>query len=86
MSGICIICGRPLNESQYSSDKQYKSCPRCSERNGKQHVYYPYPKSFGVTDKRASKNSPEGAQSYCTICRGRGINCSSQILCKDIVK
>ena len=86
MCNVCVICGRPLNESQYSKDKSYKSCPRCSKQNGKQHVYYRYPKHFGVTDKRSSRNSPEGAQSYCTSCRGNNINGSPQILCKDIIK
>ena len=86
MSKVCEICGKPLNESQYSNDKRYKSCPKCSTKNGKQHVYYTYPESFGVTNTRTTKNSPEGAQSYCTSCRGNNVNCFPQILCKDINK
>lgn len=66
----CEHCGERLNRSVYSPDNRLKSCPRCSKTNGKYHVFHPYPGDFGVTEKRSSGNSPEGAQSYCTTCRG----------------
>lgn len=62
---LCKKCGRPLNESQYSKDRKYKSCPRCSAMNGEEHVYFPYPREFGTTVKRISANHPDGPQSYC---------------------
>lgn len=49
---LCRNCGKPLNESQYSRDGRYKSCPRCSVLNGEEHVYFPYPSEFGTTDKK----------------------------------
>ena len=48
MSDNCRICGKSLNISQYSEDGKYKSCPSCSQNNGKEHVYYEYPEHFGL--------------------------------------
>lgn len=84
MSGNCQHCGKPLNESQYRNNKQYKSCPKCSRDNGKEHVYYEYPSSFGTTPLRASSSSPEGAQSYCVPCRGQNGIVSNGILCSKL--
>lgn len=64
----CTHCNRPLNKGQYHED--LKSCPKCSTRNGQEHVFYKYPKAFGTTPKRASARRPEGPQSYCVACRG----------------
>lgn len=66
----CSHCGKPLNQSQYRKEKKYKSCPRCSQADGNQHIYYEYPQEFGITSLRSSPNSPEGAQSHCQVCRG----------------
>lgn len=84
MSKECTHCRKPLNESQYRKNKQYKSCPKCSTKNGKEHVYYEYPSSFGTTLNRASQNNPEGPQSYCIPCRSeKGIVCGG-ILCSEL--
>lgn len=61
----CKYCGKPLNKSQYSSDETYKSCPRCSEIDGNEHIFFPYPITFGDTTKRSSDNHPDGPQSWC---------------------
>ena len=37
----CTHCSRPLNEGQFHGN--LKSCPRCSTRNGQEHVFYPFP-------------------------------------------
>lgn len=66
----CSHCGKELSLSVYNADKTMKSCPRCSQANGQYHVFHPYPSYFGTTGKRSSSRSPEGAQSYCTNCRG----------------
>lgn len=66
----CKHCGRDLSLSVYNDNKTMKSCPRCSQADGQYHVFHSYPSDFGVTDKRASSRSPEGAQSYCVNCRG----------------
>lgn len=68
---ICRHCGKPLNGSQYRLNREYKSCPKCSVEDGNEHIYYQYPSFFGTTPLRASQNTPDGAQSYCTRCRGK---------------
>lgn len=80
----CKSCNKPLSESQYKNQKSLKSCPLCSVNNGDYHVYYRYPEAFGTTSKRATQNSPEGAQSYCTSCRGNQGPTLSAILCSDL--
>lgn len=79
----CNHCRVDLSRSIYNSDKTMKSCPKCSQANGQYHVFHPYPASFGVTDKRASSSSPEGAQSYCVNCRG-GNPPKVGTLCRDV--
>lgn len=66
---ICPICHQPLNETQWKKEKQYKSCPCCSQ-NAKIHIFYKYPEAFGNTPLRATTNNPDGPQSYCENCRG----------------
>lgn len=66
---ICKFCGKQLEDSQYSKNMKYKSCPRCSVISGEEHVYFRYPNSFGYTPKRESSIHPEGPQSYCVIHR-----------------
>ena len=61
----CQHCGKPLNISQHTADGIYKSCPRCSAKDGEEHIFFPYPDSFGETTKRSSDNHPEGPQSWC---------------------
>lgn len=83
--GLCKNCNRPLNESQYKKigETTYKSCPRCSSNNGEEHVYYEYPSGFGETEKRASSAHPNGPQSYCVPCRGKGNGNLLGKLCSD---
>lgn len=66
---LCVYCGRQLSEAQDMNNGQ-KSCPKCSQLNtNKKHVYYPE-SDFGHTDKRITRNNPEGIQSWCQKCRG----------------
>jgi hypothetical protein len=75
---LCKHCGKPLNQSQYRRrDRTYKSCPRCSVEDGEEHIYYEYPSCFGTTPLRSTESTPDGAQSYCQLCRG-GKRCPHQ--------
>ena len=65
----CEHCGKSLHRRQWSKTKAWKSCPHCSIANGRQHIFYEYPDGFGRTDARATKDTPEGPQSYCEACR-----------------
>lgn len=70
MGKICRHCGQPLHESQYADGETLKSCPKCSAEDGEEHIFYPYPGRFGQSEKRSSVSTPDGAQSWCTRCRG----------------
>lgn len=69
----CNCCGQRLNSGmihkKHSSGRKFKSCPHCSEANGGEHIFHPYPASFGQTPARVSKRNPDGDQSYCIECR-----------------
>lgn len=69
MGKVCQFCGKPLNVSQYAQGGTLKSCPKCSAEDGEEHIFYPYPGSFGTSPKRVSASIPDGAQSWCARCR-----------------
>ena len=80
----CINCKEELTKSVYNSERTLKSCPRCSQNNGKYHVFHPYPSDYGTTPLRSSSTNPDGPQSYCESCRGGntprpGIECHEVI-------
>lgn len=70
--GFCSVCGSPLNRSQRDEAGFWKSCPGCSRRNRRVHIYHRFPDAFGVSVERVSGSDPEGAQSYCVGCRSSG--------------
>jgi len=80
----CQHCHQPLNVSQYNARRTVKSCPNCSTINGKHHVYYAYPDEFGTTALRATASTPDGAQSYCTACRGGQTPTATSIPCRMV--
>ena len=70
----CVCCGKKLNvgmihKTDPLTGKKFKSCPHCSDANGSEHVFHPYPASFGQTPARKTKKNPDGYQSYCYDCR-----------------
>jgi Protein of unknown function (DUF3553) len=73
----CSVCQVALNRSRRTRDGNWKSCPECSVRDGMEHVFWPYPESFGVSQARISGEDAEGAQSHCAGCRSRGANYGS---------
>jgi hypothetical protein len=83
-AATCRACGERLNESQWSTSRTWKSCPKCSARDGSQHIFYEYPDAFGTTEHRVSEASPDGAQSYCEACRTKGEH-ARPLPCADAV-
>ena len=82
----CTHCGLPLDESQFTDGKKWKSCPRCSQAHGSQHVFLPCPEAFGTTPRRVTGPNPEGFQSHCTPCRERNPpDLAAGTLCSDLV-
>ena len=78
---LCTVCKQPLSEAQFNADRTMKSCPSCSQRNGKKHVFYPCPENFGTTTHRITPNNPDGLQSHCTECRGGSMAVQGGTLC-----
>ena len=66
---LCRVCGKKLTDAQYAMEGRYKSCPKCSVKNGEEHVFFEYSERFGESDKRITTNHPRGAQSYCSVHR-----------------
>ena len=65
----CEHCKKSLGTSVYNPTKSLKSCPSCSTRNGRQHVFYNHPDGFGVSEAGAAKKDARGVQSHCKACR-----------------
>lgn len=70
----CSCCSKKLNIGMIQKNdpvtrKKYKSCPHCSVAHGKEHIFHPYPASFGKTPARKTARNPDGYQSYCSECR-----------------
>lgn len=62
----CEHCDGILWRSQFSEDGKSKSCPCCSRRHGRLHVFLGYPADFG---RRRMLHNPRAAQSHCLQCR-----------------
>ena len=58
-----------IHRKHESTGRKYKSCPHCSDANGNEHIFHPYPAFFGKTPARISKKNLDGDQSYCVECR-----------------
>ena len=81
----CENCGQPLHRTQWADEDSWKSCPRCSQAHGTEHVFYRYPDAFGTTPNRATDRHPEGPQSHCQRCRGgNDPDFTEGMLCSDI--
>ena len=83
----CSHCGLPLSESRFTDGEKWKSCPRCSQFHGSQHVFLPRPKeTFGTTPRRVTGPNPEGFQSHCTPCRaGDTPDLAAGTLCSELM-
>tara|TARA_R110000737_G_scaffold288328_1_gene294859 strand:+ start:974 stop:1255 length:282 start_codon:yes stop_codon:yes gene_type:complete len=71
---LCACCGKKLangmiRKRDTTTGEKYKSCPHCSDANGKEHVLHKYPQEFGKTSARITAKNPDGYQSYCISCR-----------------
>ena len=82
----CAHCDRPLHRAQWTDDEGWKSCPRCSQHHGREHVFRRFPDAFGTTPTRATLRRPNGPQSQCTECRGnQAPDLASGRLCSDLM-
>lgn len=79
----CPACHGELRKGVFAGGRQWKTCPECSAARG-EHVFRRYPEDFGTTDRRASGTNPDGPQSYCQACRGRGQVSGNMMRCSKI--
>ena len=49
----CGNCSTGLREPLTAADGQWRSCPECSARNGRQHVFLPFPEAFDILEPPA---------------------------------
>jgi len=84
--GMCVTCGGSLSRSIYSVGRDLKSCPSCSQANGREHIFRLYPTAFGRTDQRSSEGHPDGAQSHCLECRNNLEHTPDIVLCRSVTK
>jgi len=66
----CVSCAGNILDVRTSGDGLWRSCPACSARSGRHHVYLPFPAAFDVVDAPP----PEGDTSadpngWCNACR-----------------
>lgn len=80
----CRHCSEPLNRARKSHDLKLKSCPRCSTKNGAEHVFFESPVAFGISEKRASDETPDGVQSHCIACRTNKPSEFTATLCEAV--
>lgn len=85
-TGICVTCESPLNRSLYSIGRDLKSCPSCSQANGREHIFRLYPTAFGRTELRSTEGHPDGAQSHCLECRNSLEKTPDIVLCRSVTK
>lgn len=65
----CITCAKPLNEPQWREDEHWKSCPACSVRGGREHIFRPFPEAFAEADLTITAVRVSARDSLCTACR-----------------
>jgi hypothetical protein len=65
----CIACARPLNEPQFREEERWKSCPACSVRGGREHIFRPFPEAFVEADLSMTAAGSSARDSVCTACR-----------------
>ncbi len=80
----CSCCSNRLNigmihKTDQNTGQRFKSCPHCSDADGGEHIFHPYPSSFGKTPARKTARNPDGYQSYCIDCRRLDKGESSQV-------
>jgi hypothetical protein len=63
----CDHCSEPLDAIIVRDEGRWRSCPKCSQADGNEHVLRRSPDAFGMT--KATKGKPEAVQAQCEACR-----------------
>jgi hypothetical protein len=80
----CGNCAADLREPLTSADGQWQSCPECSARHGRQHVFLPFPEAFdGHGAPAAVEDDPK--RHWCHACRsGNTTGRTRTRTCRDV--
>ena len=70
----CVNCAADINAVRMSSDGQWRSCPSCSGRSGRHHVFLPFPTSFDIVDPPLAdgEEATDPHYGWCNACRAGG--------------
>jgi hypothetical protein len=84
----CVHCAADLRHVTTSANGEWRSCPECSSRHGRQHVLLPFPREFDeaalaeAAARTAAGSEPEPRAFWCLACRA-GRRSSGFRVCKD---
>jgi Protein of unknown function (DUF3553) len=93
----CVHCAADLRDVVTAPKGEWRSCPECSVRHGRQHVFLPFPREFDIVDVPNSTAAveadagagpaaiiePDPKAQWCRSCRA-GQRSSGFRLCKDV--
>jgi Protein of unknown function (DUF3553) len=84
----CVQCAVEIREVVTSPDGEWRSCPECSARHGRQHLLLPFPREFdlpesGPDSAPAAETEPDPRANWCRACRA-GRRSSGFRTCKEI--
>ncbi|MEZ5288028.1 MAG: DUF3553 domain-containing protein [Vicinamibacterales bacterium] len=70
----CVNCAIDLQAIVISPDGAWRSCPSCSARGGRNHVFLPFPSSFDVVQDPVpdGETSDDPQYGWCNACRRGG--------------
>lgn len=81
----CVACAKDLQEVLMAPDGAWRSCPHCSSRDGRQHVYRPFPDAFDPAEAGPPAEAPDDdpRHHWCRDCRA-GKRVQEFRLCRDV--
>lgn len=70
----CVSCAMNIHDIRTSADGLWRSCPSCSARSGRHHVFQPFPAAFDIVDEVVpdGETSEDPKYGWCNACRAGG--------------
>ena len=83
----CVTCSADIRAVVTSPDGRWRSCVACSARNGRQHVFLPFPDAFDVIDPPLGEDevSDDPKYGWCRACRA-ATRASGYKNCSDVMR
>lgn len=83
----CNTCSKDVRDVVSSPDGRWRSCVECSGRNGRQHVFLPYPGSFDANEVAPpdGETSDDPRYGWCNACRTGG-RATGYKNCSDVMR